>query len=120
MLSNALKTKAQVAMTNFLSKVDRCIEDVDTQYEEFVNEFVGSMYNEAEPWWDFNEDDLRSKDFNELLRADADLWQKASRLNEPLPSTSVKELLRRYGVWAFQTGHQKELALMFDQVWENA
>jgi hypothetical protein len=118
MLLNALKTKTQVAMTNYLSKVDRNT-DQDTHYEAFMDEFVGSMYNDAEPWWDFAEDDLKAKDINDLLRADADLWQKASRLNEPLPPTSVKELLRRYGVWAFREGYRKEFGAMFEAVWEN-
>jgi len=108
---NVLKAKAQVAMTHF-SKVDR---DADEPYDEFMDEFVGSLYTEAEPWWDFDEDDLKAKDINELLRAFADLWQKTSRLNEPLPPTSVKELLRLYGVWAFREGYRKEFSDMFDQ-----
>jgi hypothetical protein len=80
---------------------------------------VGSLYTEAEPWWDFAEDDLKAKDINELLRAFADLWQKTSRLNEPLPPTSVKELLRLYGVWVFRHGYSKEFSEMFEAVWEN-
>ena len=132
MLSNTLKTKAQVAMTNFLSKVDRGTEDVDTQYEAFVDEFVGQMYLEAEPWWkfreqnaasSFSEDALTMKEMNVLLRADADLWERESVYKKSggyIPPSSVEELLRRYGVWAFQIGHSKDLAKMFDRVWENA
>ena len=132
MLTNTIETKAHVAMTNFLSKVDRDTEDVDAQYEAFVDEFVGQMYVYAEPWWkfreqnaasSFDEDALTMKEINVLLRADADLWKRQSLYNKSggyIPPSSVKELLRRYGVWAFQIGYSKELAKMFDLVWENA
>ena len=131
MLSNTLKSKAQVAMTNFLSKVDRETEDVDAQYEAFVDEFVGQMYVDSEPWWKFREQDASSfdedaltmKEIDVLLRADADLWERQSVYKKSggyIPPSSVTELLRRYGVWAFQIGHSKDLAKMFDQAWENA
>ena len=115
MLFNVLKTKAQIAMTQFLEGVNR-ETDVDTHFEDFMNDFVGTLYTETYPWWDFSEDDLSVKDINELLLANADLWEKSSE-KKPWSPTSVKELLRRYGIWAFREGHQKEFGSMFLQGW---
>ena len=106
-----LKEKARVAAAPFL--LDRETSDAEELHEAFVNKFVGSLYCDADPWWDFDEEDLRMKDYNELLQVNADLWASVSKLEEPMPPSSVKELLRRYGVWRVRETHWEFFADMF-------
>jgi hypothetical protein len=112
MLLNHLKERGRAAASRYL-EVDRETSDSEKLLEGFMEEFVGSLYKDAEPWWDLNEEDLRVKDYNELLQVNAKLWGSVSKQDEPMPPCTVKELLRRYGVWRVRESHWEFFADLF-------
>jgi hypothetical protein len=106
-----LKEKGRVAAAPFL--LDRDKSDAEELHEAFMDKFVGSLYKDTEPWWDFDEEDLRLKDYTELLQVNSDLWAATSKPDEPMPPRTVKELLRRYGVWRVRETHWTFFADLF-------
>lgn len=118
------KSKAEDAIDRFLS--ERFLSgtlgtDQDELYEAFLEKFVGSLYTEAEPWWDLQDrDTIRLKDLSDLLVANAALWSSLDRIEEPPPPWSAQELLRRYGIWVARTSHREAIEYLFDHAYKQA
>ncbi len=115
-LLSILKEKAQVAMSEFVPGLDHDL-GIEEHYEAFMDQFVGRVFKEVTPWWDFCEEDLSVKNINELLEVNFMMWHDAERPNEPMPPCNVKELLRRYGVWTVRESHFYEFGAMFHEEW---
>jgi hypothetical protein len=119
------KSKAEEAIERFLSEQflsDRLNSEGPPEdlFETFLEKFVGSLYTEAEPWWDLEEQDMvRLKDLSDLLVANAALWSSLDRFEEPPPPWSAQELLRRYGIWVARNSHREAIQYLFDHAYKN-